>query len=277
MIRQFFHSLSKRNTLWALAFILLFTITGYQIATARQDTGALRSTDRLGRMQYIVFPQLNPLTYQIEAAAKRSADAVKNQFSAPDLSLIHHNVTTTNFFVGEGADASNLNISNAPSAWDEQWQNHFGGVDSPTSRHGYQPAAFTPKENPFYFALPYNDFANGHRKENALKLCPAHSPVTSTISTCKNRWIKIIANGKTAYAQWEDVGPNGEDDVAYVFDGKLPKSSFNKHAGLDVSPAIRDFMSLDDIAKTDWQFVDASNVPVGPWRQIVTTSQITWQ
>ena len=47
--------------------------------------------------------------------------------------------------------------------------------------------------------------------------------------------------------------------------------------GLDVSPAVRDYLGLSGMNRTVWQFVDASKVPDGPWKQVVTTSQISWQ
>jgi hypothetical protein len=41
----------------------------------------------------------------------------------------------------------------------------------------------------------------------------------------------------------------------------------NKGAGLDVSPAVRDFLGLGDTDVTDWRFVDFEEVPHGPWAQ----------
>jgi len=192
---------------------------------------------------------------------------------------LHKNITTTYFWAGEEAGADNKNISNLPSAWDEQWVKHFGGVDDPDKRNGIFPAKFTPKENPFYFALPYNDFdGNGVRKKEVSSLIPwAGSKKWEKLeSMCKNQWIKITKGGKTAYAQWQDVGPFKEDDGAYVFGTALPKSKINKNAGLDVSPAIKDYLGLSDIDKTDWQFVEAKSVPNGPWKQVITASQIFW-
>ncbi len=193
---------------------------------------------------------------------------------------VHKNISTTYFWAGEEADADNKNISNLPSAWDEDWVKHFGGIDTPDKRNGYNPAGFTPKENPFYFALPYNDFnEKGKQKNDAVALAMWSQGKTfgAQQSMCKNQWIKITKNGKTVYAQWEDVGPFGEDDKAYVFGNATPVSKENKHAGLDVSPAVHDYLSLGDIDKTDWQFVDATDVPDGPWKKIMTTSQIFWR
>lgn len=193
---------------------------------------------------------------------------------------IHRNISTTYFWAGEEADADNKNISNLPSAWDEDWVKHFGGIDDPDNRSGFSPAGFTPKENPFYFALPYNDFnEKGNQKNDAaaLAMWSDGKKFGAEKSMCKNQWIKITKGNKTAYAQWEDVGPFGEDDKAYVFGGSAPKSKENSHAGLDVSPAVHDYLSLGDVDKTDWQFVDAADVPDGPWKKIVTTSQVFWK
>jgi len=156
------------------------------------------------------------------------------------------------------------------SAWDENWQAHFGGVDSPTARNGNWPSGFTPKENPFYFALPYNDYAeNGSRKSTASYCLNAHG---SSGSWCKNTWIKITKGGKVVYAQWQDVGPMNEDDAAYVFGTAKPTNTWDAKAGLDVSPAVKNYLGLQDVDRTSWNFVSASSVPAGPWRDIVTTS-----
>ncbi|OFW59513.1 MAG: hypothetical protein A2W01_03540 [Candidatus Solincola sediminis] len=192
---------------------------------------------------------------------------------------VHTNVTTTYFWVGEGASADNNYISNSPSAWDELWQQHYGGVDDPNHRNGYYPAKFKPKENPFYFALPYNDFdGNGNRKINANKVYWWGSKKWGALeSCCKNQWIKITKGSKIVYAQWEDVGPYGEDDAGLVF-GTAPSKSMGSNNGrLDVSPAVRDYLGLDDMDKVSWQFVDAGSVPAGPWKNIITTSQIYWR
>jgi hypothetical protein len=61
---------------------------------------------------------------------------------------------TTMFWVGEPSGKENKFIPNTCSYWDDNWQEHFGGIDDPLHRNGFYPAAFTPKQNPFYFALP---------------------------------------------------------------------------------------------------------------------------
>ena len=123
---------------------------------------------------------------------------------------IHTNITVTIFWIGEEGNEENGFIPNIQSVWDDNWQNHYGGTDTPDNRNGFYPADFLPKENPFYFALPYNDFdENGIRKKEVWKTIYWANTQTweKTESMCKNRWIKITKNGKTAYAQWEDAGP----------------------------------------------------------------------
>jgi endo-alpha-1,4-polygalactosaminidase (GH114 family) len=195
-----------------------------------------------------------------------------------DSYTLHKNITVTIFWTGEPSSEDNGGIANLASAWDSMWMINYGGVDTPDKRDGYYPAGFTPNENPFYFALPYNDFdENGLKKENLESYIPwAVKDDNSSLSICKNRWIKIIKGNKVAYAQWEDVGPFGEDDKEYVFGTSLPKNQINQNAGLDVSPAVRDYLGLNDIDTVDWQFVDQEDVPDGPWKEIVTTSNVNW-
>ena len=191
----------------------------------------------------------------------------------------HVQVTATVFWVGESGGADRPDVANAQSAWDERWQEHFGGLDDPQHRRGACPAGFVPRENPFYFALPYNDFAGGVRKPSAAAVVPwagdrAWGPGESM---CKNRWIRISRAGRTCYAQWEDVGPFQTDDAAYVFGAAAPRNQSNRQAGLDVSPAVRDWLALGGMDKVDWQFVEAADVPNGPWKDVVTTSPICWR
>lgn len=184
---------------------------------------------------------------------------------------LHTGITATVFWVGEPG--------NTASAWDDVWMEHFGGVDTPDARKGYRPAGFTPRENPFYCALPYNDFLHGTRRPSVHDEVPwagkhrwkAHE------SMCKNRWVRIRHGDKTAYAQWEDVGPFRTDDHPYVFGTKAPVNTDNQGAGIDVAPAVRDYLGLTGMDRVDWQFVPASEVRRGPWKDCVTTSGVYWK
>lgn len=194
--------------------------------------------------------------------------------SLPDsIDFTHRGITTTVFWVGEAATNDNGQIGNSESAWDEHWFANFGGTDNPNNRNGILPAGFTPKENPFYFALPYSDIDDsGNRKSSATK-CPLFQErKNSPHSWCKNSWIAIKNGEKIAYAQWEDAGPFGENDEAYVFGTTAPANKNGVGAGLDISPAVKDFLGLDDVSRCDWAFVSSKDVPSGPWKQIVTTT-----
>jgi peptidoglycan/xylan/chitin deacetylase (PgdA/CDA1 family) len=189
---------------------------------------------------------------------------------------LHQNITTTVFWVGEPADQDNRFIDNLASIWDDKWLEHYGGVDDPSSRNGYFPAKFQPLENPFYFALPYNDYINGTRASDATKVVywAYEKNWTNSESMLKNQWIKITKGDKTAYAQWEDVGPFSENDSAYVFGNAAPTNPNNNHAGLDLSPATTKYLGLSGLDVTSWQFVNFVDVPDGPWKKIITTSQV---
>ena len=181
-------------------------------------------------------------------------------------------VLTSTFWVGEAAGADNGYISNSPSAWVQNWVDQFGGIDDPNDRCGYKPCGFEPKENPFYFALPYNDVdRDGHRKESADRI-PWFGEVRDQRSVVKNQWIVISHDDVSCYAQWEDVGPFEEDDFDYVFGDSPPKNSQGIGAGLDISPATRDCLGHEGNSFTRWEFVNESEVPDGPWKEIISRS-----
>jgi len=224
-------------------------------------------------------------------ACQQSADVVENISNANSTGKssedeilreypVHKNVSVTLFWIGEDASEDNKEISNNSSAWDDSWVKHYGGTDNPEKRNGYLPAKFVPRENPFYFALPYNDFdKKGERKKDVESVIPWAKDLKlgDSVSYVKNRWIKIMKGDKVAYAQWEDVGPFGENDAGYVFGNVEPQSKTNSHAGLDVSPAVKDYLEISGKDIVDWQFVDDENVPSGSWKKIVTKTNICWK
>lgn len=181
-----------------------------------------------------------------------------------------NNICTTVFWIGEKPTEKNP-TPNHVSSWDEKWASHYGGYDDPDpkGRKGYLPAGFTPKQNPFYVALPYNDIAkDGHKKE-ASSIIPwfKESFTSKWKSVCKGRWIAIRKGDRVCYAQWEDAGPFTTTDADYVFGDAAPKPNANHNAGLDVSPAVRDFLGLDGTDVTDWKFVEFEEIPEGPWAE----------
>jgi hypothetical protein len=180
-------------------------------------------------------------------------------------------IVTTIFWIGE-KPAPNNPVPNRVSSWDPDWTKNYGGVDdpNPANRSNYIPVKFTPRQNPFYCALPYNDKAReGHRPE-APRVVPWFNEAYQgpAVSTCKGRWIAIRKGNRVAYAQWEDAGPFRTDHWQYVFGNERPKPNLNKGAGLDVSPAVRDYLGLQSTDVTDWRFVDFKEVPRGPWSNL---------
>ena len=179
------------------------------------------------------------------------------------------NIVTTVFWVGEQAGGNNP-VPNFKSSWDANWTLTFGGFDNPdpTARHNYIPTAFVPRQNPFYCALPYNDVTHGQFKPEAPLVIPWFKQAYTGPgqSVCQHRWIAIRKGNRTCYAQWEDCGPFRTDHFQYVFQNERPKPNLNHGAGLDVSPAVRDYLGLAPTDVTDWQFVDVRDVPPGPWR-----------
>ena len=177
------------------------------------------------------------------------------------------NITATVFWVGEKPTAKNPTPNNA-SSWDTNWQKNFGGYDDPKNRSGYLPKGFIPKLNPFYIALPYNDCLNHARhKPEASRVIPwfnRYQPKPGK-SVCHGRWVQIYTNRKICYAQWSDCGPFHTDDYNYVFGNSLPKTKKNQGAGIDLSPAVRDFLGVGNKVKVHWRFIEYSQVPRGPW------------
>lgn len=179
------------------------------------------------------------------------------------------NIVTTTFWIGEKPTKNNP-VPNHKSCWDVKWAENYGGYDSPKRKdrlNTYIPKGFIPRQNPFYVALPYNDMTMKGHKSEASQVIPWFNEVFENPhkSVCKGRWIAIRRGNRIAYAQWEDGGPFRTDHWQYVFGNERPKPNLNKGAGLDVSPAVRDYLGMEDTDVTDWKFVEFKDVPVGPW------------
>jgi hypothetical protein len=180
----------------------------------------------------------------------------------------HEGIVTTVFWIGENTSANNP-VPNHSSAWDNNWACSFGGSDAPNAgdRQGFIPAKFVPRQNPFYVALPYNDVSGGRTKAEASKIIPWFNQafVKSGQTVLQGRWVAIRRDNRICYAQWEDVGPFRSDHWQYVFGTDRPRANLNRGAGLDVSPAVRDYLTLGSTDVTDWRFVDFAEVAPGPW------------
>ncbi|MEP6671405.1 MAG: hypothetical protein ABJF10_19740 [Chthoniobacter sp.] len=179
------------------------------------------------------------------------------------------NIVTTVFWIGEPVGGHNF-TPNFASSWDSNWTRAYGGYDNPNpeARRNFIPTKFTPRQNPFYVALPYNDVTRGTTKPEARVVIPWFREAfrKEGQSVCRDRWIAIRNRvGRVVYAQWSDCGPFRTDHWQYVFGMEKPKPNLNQGAGLDVSPAVRDYLGLQSTDVTDWKFVEAKDVPGGPW------------
>lgn len=173
------------------------------------------------------------------------------------------------------------------------WVGAFGGVDDPENRdpqNPFFPEGFTPLENPFYFALPAMEFDEFGLIDGAREQSPWGSEeLASGQSLFKNRWVEVVRRTgeqeRRCYAQWEDVGPAGQDgdlqQYGYVFGNGKVENTFGVGAGIDVSPACAIALGMDKEVShqsglVDWRFVDEEEVPQGPWKQVITTSDPNW-
>lgn len=204
--------------------------------------------------------------FGVPRVARRVVEEPVDRFK-PAMSW-RRNIIATVFWVGE-EPSEDRPVSRATSAWDLNRELSFGGYDHPGMRNGHTPAGFVPLQNPFYIALPYNDLGeDGRHRPEASEVIPWfwRAYRGDHVSVCKGRWLAIHRNGRVCYAQWEDAGPSGADHFEYVFGTQRPGMNRNKGAGIEVSPAVRDFLALRSGETVEWRFVEEYEVPPGPWK-----------
>jgi hypothetical protein len=212
----------------------------------------------------------------------------------------HTGIVSTTFWVGEIFDPNAPDGSQVYSTYDALWEQHYGGCDGVvvngsceteprTAANNYFPTHMTPKENPFYLDLPFDDINDAQAFTERCQVIPwANAPGYAghcndpAFSYMKNRWVKIVGpNGKTCYGQIEDAGPGQYHDAAYVFgtNDARPANKLYNGAAMDVSPALNGCLGFSelngDTDRVSWQFVDDNDVPPGPWKIIVTTTGVT--
>ena len=174
----------------------------------------------------------------------------------------HHNIITTTFWLGEKASADNGWISNESTAY-----------ESPAD-----------SVNDWYVAVPLSDITTKDgqtmNKDWVVDLPwydPADSEGYEYYSYLKNRWVMIRRGDKVAYGQVADAGPRGEDLYNYVIlGGEFHNPLSQNNAGLDVSPAINDYLGMDGKDEADWKFIEEEEVPDGPWKEHIETQQCVW-
>jgi hypothetical protein len=255
----------KPGTITHTVAVLLSSVSSLfaQSAPVKPAPGKIKVSKKSDKLSDDILLNIDSLTFVPRQLTSSQAKAGEHYPWKKD-------IVTTVFWIGEEPSDNNP-VPNRSSSWDKNWTGNYGGFDdpNPARRSNYLPAKFTPRQNPFYCALPYNDKAtNGHRPE-AARVVPWFKEAFQGpgVSVCKDRWIAIRKGNKTVYAQWEDAGPFRTDHWEYVFGNERPKPNLNKGAGLDVSPAVRDYLGLQSTDVTDWKFVEFSEVPHGPWAQ----------
>jgi hypothetical protein len=207
----------------------------------------------------------------------------------------HTDILATTFWVGEVVHPKAEDGSQ--STYDSKWIQSYGGCDgtaSPacrsetrTASNGYAPTTVTARENPFYLGLPYDDINDEAAFKERATVIPwandsgyAGKSTDRSFSYMKNRWVRIRKDGRECYGQIEDAGPGKYPDKAYVFsnDDARPVTKTYKGAGMNVSPALNGCLNFKepdgDGDRIDWQFIDDSAVPDGPWKSLITTSQV---
>jgi hypothetical protein len=212
---------------------------------------------------------------------------------------LHTGITATTFWVGEIFDPRSADGSQVISTYDARWMAHYGGCDGVVTRglcqterrfaaNGWFPTRMISRENPFYLDLPFDDINDAAAFAQRAQVIPwagdrgyAGHADDSGFSYMKNRWVKLMRNGRTCYGQIEDAGPGDYDDYQYVFGtaNRRPASTLYNGAGLDVSPALTGCLGFSELngddGRVDWQFVDAVDVPPGPWTKLVTTRGVS--
>jgi hypothetical protein len=222
-----------------------------------------------------------PTSSRPAAPASRRQVAPATAASAASASRILYpwklQVTCTIFWIGERPSPRNP-TPNSKSSWDQRWAANFGGYDDPEPANRlanhttgeFRPKNFVPKLNPFYIALPYNDVIGSTvHKPEASRVIPWFRRMNPQPgeTVCKGRWVQIYNGSRSCYGQWEDCGPWTTDDWEFVFGTKPPKTTQNGAAGIDLSPSIRDYLGLKSGQKVHWRFVEAGQVPFGPWKK----------
>ena len=233
----------------------------------------------VGILQGIAVGQTSqPVPRVMVPTGSAQQQAARSPVSAPNVSYPwKKNITCTIFWIGE-LPTENNPTPNTKSSWDTNWVENFGGYDDPDpanriANHAtgeFRPRAFVPKLNPFYIALPYNDVVSyREHKPEAARVIPwfARYQPDPGKTVCKGRWLQIFRGGRSCFAQWEDCGPWETDDWNYVFGNKPPRTTQNGGVGIDLSPAVRDYLGLKSGDKVHWRFVESAQVPYGPWKK----------
>jgi hypothetical protein len=238
------------------------------------------------------------VTLAVTVAAVLSG-CVSDRSPSPDTGYPWHtDIVATTFWVGEVFDRTAPDGSQRISTYDSDWLGSYGGCDGVDTGDGcrterrtagddFFPTRMTPRQNPFYLDLPFDDVNDEAGFALRGEVVPwASEPLYASaiddpaVSLMKNRWVVLHRDGRVCYGQIQDAGPGEYRDAAYVFghDDRRPANARYNGAGLDVSPALNGCLGVTqldgDEDRVDWSFVDDDEVPAGPWMRIVTDSPV---
>jgi hypothetical protein len=232
----------------------------------------------------------------------RSASGRRGTPSSPGASAemvgrypVHTSIVATTFWVGEVFDPHADDGSQVFSTYDDHWMSAYGGCDGVVvddecrterrvAENHFFPTRMTPRQNPFYLDLPFDDVNDPSAAARRASVVPwAHDPgwaeklADPQQSIMRNRWVAIRKGSAVCYGQIQDAGPGEYDDAEYVFGthDERPANGRYNGAGMDVSPALNGCLGFSELNgqndRVDWWFVDDADVPEGPWRIVVTT------
>jgi hypothetical protein len=263
---------AKENqfVLWIVLSVSLLAIFGPSTFAQDRSYSSADFTRYAMKLRQTELLKISPRTIMTPSSTVSGGSGFGSPGTSSFVSRIgwKANISTTVFWIGEKAAVNNP-VPNDKSAWDGGWYSSYGGYDNPNpgARVNFVPINFLPRQNPFYVALPYNDVDNHHTKTEAAQIIPWFKSrfIRDGQSVCKGQWVAIRHGNRVCYAQWEDVGPFCTDHWQYVFGNDRPRPNRNHDAGLDVSPAVRDYLGLAGLDVCDWKFVDFRIIPPGPW------------
>lgn len=279
-----------KNIIFVLATIFVFgTLTfNTQAATKTTTKKTIKTTTVQAKnktIKPVVAKKVPPVTKKAppQPLPTKTPTTTTNTTSAYPW---HNDVLATQFYIGEGG-------LSGTTAWDCHAVNHYGGIDSPFGRNGYLPS-FTPKENPYYLALPYTDIGQVGTHKTEIPWYDAKLDTGGGYSFVKNRWVILKRGNNVCYGQYEDsltpdildasgkrIGYGLPNHFDYVFGSAAPT-----HPGIDVSPALSTCLGMFDAtdkvyahsdALVSWKFVEASEVPAGNWKNIITATPVSWE
>ncbi|HEY2833702.1 MAG TPA: hypothetical protein VGJ14_14830, partial [Sporichthyaceae bacterium] len=217
-----------------LGLVIVLVVVGAEVGPSQSRVTATPVSSATGLAPAITVPSAQSAPNPLPARAGRTYPW-------------HTNIVATTFWVGELFNASVADGSQVCSTYDSLWAYHWSGVNHGkvssgaagcagsivggcdgipnagtcktevrTASNGYFPTKVTPKGNPFYLDLPFDDINDSTGYARRCQVVPwandagyAGECRNPQFSYMKNRWVRLIGpSGRTCYGQIEDAGPS---------------------------------------------------------------------